>query len=102
MALPRSGHAPDHVRHAFLSAIEAFMTWNDGEPEPSVEVWRKHVPHQMPISKVCGLLWNCNDILPGGDYRWLQDGAGIRLGSQTYAAAARAMRSAIAASPPAS
>lgn len=51
----------------------------------------------MLIRDVCGLVWNCTDILPGGDYRWLQGGAGLGMKRQTYAAAARAMRAAIVA-----
>jgi hypothetical protein len=28
------GHAPGHIREAALSAFEAWLNWNDGEPEP--------------------------------------------------------------------
>jgi hypothetical protein len=32
------GHAPGHIREAALSAFEAWLNWNDGEPEPTVEL----------------------------------------------------------------
>lgn len=55
------GHAPGDLRDAFLEAIDAFDAWQPGEPEPVVEVREQ----QLPISRICRLLWNCNDILPG-------------------------------------
>ena len=91
----RYGHAPGHIREAFLNAIEEFMAWNDGEPEPTVDVEFDYVPNTTPISAVCGLLWNCTDILPGSVYRDLRDGAQIELRRQTYAAAAQGMRAVI-------
>jgi hypothetical protein len=45
-------------------AIEAFRFWNKGEPEPTVTLEIGYEPHQIPISKACGLYWDCNDILP--------------------------------------
>lgn len=92
-----NGHAPGHVRDTFLNAIEAFMSWNPGEPEPTVDFEIGHVPQPIAISKACRLLWHCNDILPGGDFNWLRDDAGLEIGRQTYAAAARAMHAAIKA-----
>jgi hypothetical protein len=56
----RGGHAPNDVRDAFKEAVEAFLNWKSGEPEPKVEVRGK----LLPISKVAGLLWNCRDIMP--------------------------------------
>jgi len=90
MPLPRSGHFPGHLREAFCNAIEAFMTWDDGEPEPTVDVEFNWEPRPMPVSKVCGLLWNCSDILPGHYCSWLEY-ADIELRRRTYAAAAREM-----------
>lgn len=93
--MPRySGHAPDHVRNMFLSAIEAFVSWGDSTPEPIVEIEINYQPREISISQACGVVWNCSDILPGIYFRDLQD-AGLEIGRQTYAAAARAMLSRI-------
>jgi hypothetical protein len=85
----RSGHAPGHVRDAFCNAVEAFVAWKPGEPEPSVEYEVNHEPRQVPVSHMCGLLWNCTDILPGNYFHDLA--CDLKVGRQTYAAAARAM-----------
>jgi len=66
------GHAPGHVRDAFLAAIEAFYHWDDGEPEPTVPFEINYEPVEIPISKACGLVWNCTDILPGSDFDLLR------------------------------
>jgi hypothetical protein len=29
------GHSPGHVRETFLSAIETYLAWEPGEPEPT-------------------------------------------------------------------
>ena len=86
------GHSPGHVRNAFLSAVEAYTDWNGIGPEPMVEVEVNYEPHLMPISKVCGLVWNCTDCLPRGVWDDLVD-QDITPGRSTYAAAARAMLS---------
>jgi hypothetical protein len=69
----RNGHAPGHVRDTFLAAIEVFYGWNRGESEPTVEYEINYVPHQIPISRACGLVWNCTDILPGIDRDRLEE-----------------------------
>ena len=56
----RGGHAPGDLRDAFSASLEAFDLWEDGEPEPTVELRDK----QVRISEVCGLLWNCSDTMP--------------------------------------
>ena len=84
----RGGHAPGDLRDAFLEGIEAFADWQDG-PEPTVEVREQAVP----LGQICGLLWNCRDILPGHARDMLED-CGLHAG--TYASAARLMRAAVA------
>src|SRR5262245_52593030 len=91
----RNGHAPGHVRETFLDAIDAFIAWEDGAPEPTVEYEVNYVPRQITLSKACGLLWNCNDILPGNAFDWVKDVLGVE--RQTYAAVAQAMHRHIAA-----
>jgi len=86
----RYGHAPGHVRDCFCSAVEAFAKRKNGEPEPTVEFEVNYVPRPVTISKACGLVWNCTDILPGWYARLLED-SGVEFRRQTYAAAVHAM-----------
>lgn len=83
-------HAPGHVRQTFLDAVDAFVAWKSGDPEPTVEFEVNYEPRQIPISKACGLVWSCRDIIPGIDYHQLTD-CGMDIKRQTYAACARAM-----------
>ncbi len=96
----RNGHAPGHVREAFLAAVESFIAWGAGEPEPTVEYEEHYVPRQVPISKMCGLLWKCTDIIPGLDFKSLLD-CDLDIKRQTYAACARAMLESMRREPPA-
>jgi hypothetical protein len=91
MSLLRHGHAPGHVRDMFLEAVEAYNAWEAGEPEPTVEYEIGYVPRPIPISRACGLLWNCTDILPGTAFDGLE-WCGVSPKPRTYAAAARAMK----------
>lgn len=91
MVTLRNGHAPGHVRDTFLAAVEAFMAWRRGDSEPTVEFEERHIP----ISKACGLVWKCTDVIPGSEFRELCDRAGLKIGRQTYSACARAMLGAI-------
>ena len=73
----RGGHAPGDLRDAFGDAIDAYESWADGDPEPTIEVrdgW-------IAIRDICGLLWNCTDVMPstmrtqlGGLFRWPEEG----------------------------
>jgi hypothetical protein len=97
--VPRGGHFPGHVRDAFLDAIEAFTAWKDGDPEQAVEMEHHYEPHPVSLSTMCGLLWNCTDVLPGSAFDALADaldGFDIDMRRRTYAVAARSMREAIA------
>ena len=89
MSKLRHGHAPGHVRETFGEAVEAFLNWKPGQPEPTVDYEIHYVPHKISLSKACGLVWNCTDILPAlyADYL----AADLPMQSRTYAAAARAM-----------
>jgi hypothetical protein len=90
----RYGHAPGHVRDTFLAAVEAFMDWDGKGSEPTVEYEIHYEPHQIPISRACGLVWNCTDIIPGDVFDRLLDEQ-LDIKRRTYAACARAMRSQI-------
>ncbi len=89
----RGGHAPGDIRRAFCDALDAFREWEDGEPEPTVEVRERN----LPISAICGLVWNCSDILSSSDYYTMQlcDDGNIPQ-RRTYAAAARWLKNRIA------
>lgn len=90
------GHAPGHLRDAFEAAVEAYESWNDGEPEPIVKVGYDETP--MTISKICGLVWNCSDIMPWMLCRDIDDllPSGHECGARsTYAQGARHMKAMI-------
>ena len=70
--------------------IEAYTGWETGEPQPTVE-WRGKA---VPISQVCGLLWNCTDIMPSGMCQSIDDvsrNEDVHQGS-TYARGARVLK----------
>ena len=90
----RNGHAPGHIRSAFLDAVWAYQAWEEGEPEPCVDVEIRYEPHSTPIGRVCGMLWNCTDIIPGLVFDTLAD-CGLDVGRRTYAACAQAMKAEI-------
>ena len=92
------GHAPGHIRDTFLQALQAFMDWEPDAPEPTVTIYARHRLQEITISQACGLVWNCTDIVPQLDFRTLEE-CGIECSRQTYAAATRALKSAIGAAP---
>lgn len=72
----RGGHAPGHLREAFLEYL-------DDTDEP----WGRTVflnDEEKPIDWLIGQLWNCTDILPSMYYDALE-----LTGQHTYSAAAR-------------
>ena len=87
----RNGHAPGHVRDTALAAFEAWLHWNGDGPEPTVEYEVHYEPHQIPISRACGLVWNCTDIVPGWIVDQIVRDELLPIRSRTYAAVARAI-----------
>jgi hypothetical protein len=90
----KGGHAPGHIREAFCDAGDAFVEWVDSGrsgPEPTVTVEIHYEPHEMTLSRACGLLWNCSDQLPGHFAELIAEACEVEAVS-TYAHAARAMR----------
>lgn len=71
--LPHSGHAPGHLRDAFLDILEL-------KDFTSSETLR-----------LTGLLWNCTDIIPG-EYRPFTQLSNDQEEAFTYAQAARRIR----------
>jgi hypothetical protein len=91
---PKYGHAPGHVRDAACDAFEAWMDWDGELPEPTIEYEIHYVPHRIPISRACGLVWNCTDIVGGLVFDRLRDeleAAGQTIKSCTFGASARAI-----------
>jgi hypothetical protein len=90
----RGGHAPGDVLDAFADAVDAYEAWGGSNPGPTIEVRGG----RFTVSAVCGLLWNCSDVMPStmsqqlNDLtKWPRDG----LRSNTYAAGARLLKSLI-------
>jgi hypothetical protein len=91
----RHGHAPGHVRETFTNAVDEFLNWKPGDPEPVVEHEVNCEPRPIPISRACTLVWNCTDIVPGDLVSDLLNDAELEIKSRTYAACARAMHAQI-------
>ena len=90
----RYGHAPGHVLDVARNGFEVWLNWDDAGSEPTVEYETHYVLREIPISKACGLVWNCTDIVPGHLFDALCD-AGLDIKQRTYAACARAIAEAI-------
>ena len=92
----RGGHCPGRVRDTFLSALEAFADWSEGEPEPTISHEVSYEPVEISISDAAKMVWNCTDVLPG--HAWdLVEASGLDQTARrrTYASVARAMKRAI-------
>jgi len=83
------------VEGLFLEALEAFLWWEAGEPEPSVEFDGK----KIPISKVCGMARNCADTMSRSDWQdlidalpWYERDMLKQKPHHTYAVAARTLK----------
>jgi hypothetical protein len=86
----RNGKNGGHVRNMFLDAVDAYLAWEEGEPEPTVDFEVRFVARPIPISRACGIVWSGSDTLPSGAVDAL-DQCGIEINHRTYAAAARAV-----------
>ena len=79
----KGGHAPSYLR-------EAFSAFLDDEPAldnvnlDTVRVAAGEDGEMKPLRWLVGRLWNCTDVLPGTEARFLE-----LTGMQTYAAGAR-------------
>ena len=90
----RNGHAPGHVRETARDAFETWVDWNGTSPEPTVECENGYVPRSIPISKICGLVWNCTDIVRGAlfhEVHGVLEFSGRTIKKRTYGACARAI-----------
>ena len=90
----RKCHAGGHVRDTACEAFQAWMDWDGKSPEPTVEYEIDYVPHSIPISRACGLVWNCTDIVPSDCFDRLQsdlEDVGQTIRSRSYGACAQAI-----------
>jgi transcriptional regulator with XRE-family HTH domain len=89
----RGGHAPGHLRDAFLAWVQDCFHQPDEVPLPQTVVVGET---ERPVSWLLGQLWNCTDILPSGEFDQINDwliAEGLpRIDRQTYAAAVRALK----------
>ena len=88
----RGGHAPGDLRDAFADAVDAFEAWGGGDPGPTIEVRGA----RLTVSAICGLLWNCSDIMPPTmrqRLNYLTKRPPDGLPGNTYAAGARLLKS---------
>ena len=74
----RGGHAPGHLRDAFLE-------WTEEQEGDTVVVGLYE--EEKPLAWILGQLWNCTDILPGDCCNDLDLPSG-----STYARAVRAVK----------
>lgn len=72
----------------FQLAAQVFATGWRGEP-PIVA----HDEKELTLEDACGLVWNCSDIMPSSTFDELRDMLDMK--SNTYAAAARAMKASL-------
>jgi hypothetical protein len=88
---------PVTSRETFLDAIEAYARWSfgGGGTLPTVAREINYEPHQISLAEACGLVWNCTDILPGMVAETIETDLELPIRKRTYAAAARAMLSAL-------
>jgi hypothetical protein len=82
----RSGHAPGHLREAFLEALEAYYDSPGGAQA------------RADLLAACGPLWKCTDVLPGGDCDLVRDIVNDDRRGFSYAVAARRIYATLAPS----
>jgi hypothetical protein len=80
----RAGHPAGQLRDFFAQAVHQWLHWgDDSAPVPTVEADGQEVP----IDRVCALVWRCTDTMP----RSLCENLEIEIGS-SYAQGARHLR----------
>jgi|HubBroStandDraft_4_1064222.scaffolds.fasta_scaffold371628_1 hypothetical protein len=90
------GELSEHIREAFDDAIEAYVAWDviDQGRAPEPTVWLRD--REISLSLICGLTWNCTDLLSINRMARIQWLAGERLEGITYGSGARRLRKLIA------
>ena len=92
----RGGHAPGDLRDAFEELQEAYAASDDGGDVPGIE----YRGREISGIELCGLLWNCSDIMPSLLCEALENccDVPVRQGS-TYAFGARRLKELLEAEP---
>ena len=89
----RGGHAPSHLRDAFLEWLEESIELSANNPLP-LTVTIGDEPR--PVAWLFGQLWNCSDVLPRQAFDEVNDILASEnapaIDRQTYAAAVRALK----------
>jgi len=85
----KGGHAQGHLRHIFVEIAD--LLEQEKEIDLNTELGEPGHSNPYTVGEIIGLLWNCTDILPGSIYDALLT-AGLDFQTQTYGAAARAMK----------
>ena len=84
------------LRDAFLTLTEDLYRWRPSSPLPAAQL--RDI--SIPLQRLCGLLWNCPDAMPGSEANAVADIVEQRLKERprigSYAHAARAMKRAFA------
>jgi hypothetical protein len=90
---PRGGHAPGHLREAFLEWINESRGLSADNPLPSTVTIDEE---PRPVGWLFGQLWNCSDVLPRHAFDEVHDILASEnappIDRQTYAAAVRALK----------
>ena len=82
-------------RQAFFNAICDVSDWEEGQPEPQVEVNGR----ALTVSGLCGHLWRCTDLMPNQEINFLGNLAedmDLTPCGPTFAAGARQLKRIIA------
>jgi len=89
----RGGHAPGHLREAFLEWLEVAVDLPHEAPLPPTVAINEQA---RPVSWLFGQLWNCTDALPRHAFEAVNDILASEnapeIDHQTYAAAVRALK----------
>jgi hypothetical protein len=85
----RGGHAPGHLREVFNEFLLLMLRKKIGLNTK----FKLNSQTEITVDKICGLLWNCTDVLPGDSFDIAQDlPPDDALMADTYAAATRRLK----------
>jgi transcriptional regulator with XRE-family HTH domain len=89
----RGGHAPGHLRDAFLEWVDESIRLSADNPLPSTVTINDE---PRPVAWLFGQLWNCSDVLPRQSFEGVNEILASEhapvIDRQTYAAAVRALK----------
>jgi hypothetical protein len=85
------GNLPLYIREVFHDAVESFVYWHffDAPDCPELKVWLDDDHGEITLSRACGLVWNCTNLLPMDVKIRIDSIAGEQMKGLTYAIGAR-------------